>query len=48
MTVWANLTSVVEDSIDEGTHNLITVSSTIDPPATERLFVRILVTENEL
>jgi hypothetical protein len=30
-------------SVDEGTHNLLTVGADIDPPATGRLFVRILV-----
>ena len=48
MSAWSNLLSAVTDTIDEGTHELITVSAEIDPPVTEGLFVRILVTQNEL
>ncbi|MDA0350413.1 MAG: hypothetical protein O3C20_23785 [Verrucomicrobia bacterium] len=48
MTVWSDLSSTVEDTIDEGTHELLTVAAEIDPPANERLFVRVLVTQQEL
>jgi hypothetical protein len=48
MSVWTDLVSVVQEIIDEGTHDFITVGADIDPPATDRLFVRVLVTQNEL
>ncbi|MCZ6674304.1 MAG: hypothetical protein O7C75_15355, partial [Verrucomicrobia bacterium] len=48
MSIWNNLVSAVEDTIDEGTHDILTVSASIDPPASERLFVRIQVTQKEL
>ena len=48
MSTWTDLTSTLQDTVDQGTHDLLTVGATINPPATERLFMRILVTENEL
>ncbi|MDA0346725.1 MAG: hypothetical protein O3C43_13985 [Verrucomicrobia bacterium] len=48
MTVWSDLSSTVEDTIDEGTHELLTVGADIDVVVTGRLFVRVLVNQKEL
>ena len=45
---WTDIASMIEGTIDQGTHDLLTVGAAIDPPVTEKLFIRILVTQSEL
>jgi hypothetical protein len=45
MDTWTDIVTTLENTVEEGTHDLLTVAATIDPPAVESLFVRILVVE---